>query len=183
MTRPDDILDFWFSEAHRALWWQRDDGFDAKIRARFARTAEDAAAGRYDDWIESPEGALALVIALDQFSRNLYRGSPRAWAQDAKARGVMREALRRGYDDSLRDKDMRQFLYMPLMHSEDARDQADCVRLFAEHFPDDEQANRAARDHKAAIDRYGRFPHRNKILGRPSTPEEEEYLSDPNAGW
>jgi uncharacterized protein (DUF924 family) len=183
MTRPREILDFWFAQAHRPRWWKRDDAFDAAIRERFAQTAENAAAGRYDDWIVAPESALALVIALDQFPRNLHRGSPRTWAQDAKARAVTVEALARGHDAAFEDRDMKLFLYMPLMHSEDPEDQARCLRLLLERIPGHEEAIRSARDHKAVIDRFGRFPHRNEILGRPNTPEEEAYLSDPNAGW
>ena len=183
MIKPGEILDFWFKDAHRPLWWQRNDDFDAAIRARFAGTAEAAALGKLDGWISTPEGALALIIALDQFSRNLHRGSPRTWAQDPKARATTREALKRGHDAAFDDPDMKLFMYMPLMHSEDREDQALCLRLLTERIPDQESAIKASHEHKAVVDRYGRFPHRNKILGRPNTPEEEEYLSDPDAGW
>ena len=183
MTSPREILDFWFKDVHRPLWWQRNDDFDATIRARFGPTAEAAAAGKLDDWVGTPEGALALIIALDQFPRNLHRGSPRTWAQDPKARAVTKDALRRDHDSAFDDPDMKLFMYMPLMHSEDRDDQALCLRLLLERIPDQEEAVKACHEHKAVVDRYGRFPHRNKILGRTNTPEEEEYLSDPDAGW
>lgn len=183
MTNPQDILDFWFTDAHRALWWTRDDAFDAQIRARFAETAEAAAAGRHDNWIAEPKSALALILTLDQFPRNLHRGSPRTWAQDPKARATTLESLKRGHDLALADQNEKLFMYLPLVHSENREDQAHCLRLMLENIPDHESAIRSAHDHKAVIDRFGRFPHRNKILGRRNTPEEEEYLSDPKAGW
>lgn len=183
MTAPRDILDFWFKEEHRDLWWRKDDAFDAEIRRRFADTAEDAAAGKHDDWIAEPKSALALILALDQFPRNLYRGSPRTWAQDPKARATTLEALKRGHDLDLADMHEKLFMYLPLEHSESSEDQAHFLRLLLERIPEHEGAIRSAHEHKAVIDRYGRFPHRNKILGRPNTPEEEEYLSDPDVGW
>lgn len=183
MTTPREVLDFWFHDAHRELWWTRNDDFDAKIRERFGQATEDAATGKFDAWVKEPEGALALIILLDQFPRNLYRGSPRTWAHDAKAREMTREVLKRGHDDHFSDPHAKNFLYLPLMHSEEAEDQAQCLRLVSDRIPDHEAAVRSAHEHKAVIDRFGRFPHRNEILGRPNTPDEEEYLSDPSENW
>lgn len=183
---PGAILDFWFSDRARPLWFARDAGFDAEIGRRFAATHEAAMGGRLDDWQGSAEGALALVIVLDQFSRNLHRGSARAFACDARARAVADRALARGFDGRL-PAERRGFLYLPFEHSEALADQRRAVALFqalaeAATGPERAQAQELldyARLHLAAIERFGRFPHRNEILGRETTAEEAEYLRDP----
>lgn len=185
---PAEVLEFWFSDRARPLWFARDAAFDAEIDRRFAATHEPARDGRLDHWQDSPEGALALVIVLDQFSRNLHRGTARAFACDARAKAVADNALARGFDARL-PVERRWFLYLPFEHSEDLADQRRAVALFqalaeAASGPERAEAEERldyARRHLAAIERFGRFPHRNEILGRETTAEEEEYLRDPRA--
>ena len=182
MTKPQDVLDFWLAPATRERWFDKDPDFDAEIRQRFEAAHGDALAGRLDGWQETADGALALAVLLDQFPRNMYRGTPRAFAADPKAREVAGAAIARGYDLAMADQAHRMFFYLPLEHSEDAADQERCVELVRERCPDTEFLQYAVA-HKEVIDRFGRFPHRNAILGRPNTPEEEEYLKDPDAGF
>jgi uncharacterized protein (DUF924 family) len=177
---PGTILDFWFGSPRgkaRAEWFRKDERFDEEIRARFAALHAAAARGELDGWRESRESMLALVIVLDQFSRNLYRNDARAFAQDARARDCTRHALARG-DDARSLPVERQFLYLPLEHSEDRDDQALACRLFArlEEHPETRGLTEWALKHKAIVDRFGRFPHRNAVLGRASTAEEIEFL-------
>jgi uncharacterized protein (DUF924 family) len=189
--RALEILAFWLGGEERVgnaeprgVWFERDDEFDAEIERRFVPDHEKAAAGELDGWLETPEGALALVILLDQFPRNLFRGSPRAFATDARARHAAREAVRRGFDQLVSQVE-RWFLYLPFEHSEDLEDQRLSVSLFAA-LGDDEESRRVhdyAVRHKEIIERFGRFPHRNETLGRVSTPEEEEFLSEPGSSF
>ncbi len=174
------VLDFWFGEATPEQWFKQDDAFDATIRDRFAGLFEQAASGGLDSWRESAEGCLALVIVRDQFPRNLFRGGARSFATDAAARAVLSHALESGFDEgfSFREK---QFLYMPLMHSENADDQAYSVEKFA--TLGDEDVLDFARRHKDIVDRFGRFPHRNEVLGRKSTPEEAEFLKEKGSSF
>ena len=182
MKNIPDVLDFWFSERVKEKWWDKDADFDAEIRAEFEATHKAAKAGELDGWAETPEGALALIITLDQFPRNIYRDTPAAFAADPKAREVARRMLARELDSQIAEPERRFFLYMPFEHSEDLDDQHLSVRLFRERVGI-ERNNEAAEDHRFIIEQYGRFPHRNKILGRPNTPEEEEYLEGPDAGF
>ena len=182
MTKPQDVLDFWLAPATRERWFDKDPDFDAEIRQNFEAAHGEALAGKLDRWLETAQGALALVILLDQFPRNMYRDTPRAFAADPKAREVTAAALARGHDLAVADQEHRMFLYLPLEHSEDAADQQRCVDLVRERCPDTDFLQWAVA-HKEVIDRFGRFPHRNAILGRPNTPEEEEYLNDPDAGF
>ncbi|HEX7776206.1 MAG TPA: DUF924 family protein [Parvibaculum sp.] len=170
---PREVLDFWFN-AGPGKWWAKDDAFDADIRRRFGAAHGDAAAGRLDHWADVPEGALALVIVLDQFSRNLFRNDHRAFMQDAKALGMARNSIARGYDMAFPPEERRWF-YMPFMHAENLEAQRLCVEFFATrcHFPDHLDS---AETHMGIIRRFGRFPHRNAVLGRPSTPEEQSFL-------
>lgn len=173
-----DLLAFWFEESGRDRWFSGDPGFDAEIRARFLTLHEEAAAGRHDDWAKSPLGAVALCILLDQLPRNLFRGTPRAFANDPKALAVAKAAVDQGFDrDPALTDDHRLFLYLPFEHSEDLADQRRCVALHAAGIGDPEY-NDYARRHLAVIERFGRFPHRNAILGRASTPEEEAHLAE-----
>ncbi|HYD98184.1 MAG TPA: DUF924 family protein [Alphaproteobacteria bacterium] len=174
MTSPADILAFWFDEAGPAAWYRRDPAFDALIRDRFGALVEEALAGRLDGWAETPDGLLALVVLLDQFPRNLFRDDPRAYAGDPKARALAHRALADGLDAAL-PPPRRQFLYMPLMHSEDVADQALCVEKFAAMGEPD--ALFYARLHHAIVERYGRFPHRNAALGRADTPDEARFMA------
>ena len=178
---PDEVLDFWFAgdaSAFRKVWFEKNAEFDAAC-SRFAGALRDAKQGAYDHWTATPRGTLALIILLDQFSRNLHRGSPEAFAADAKALGIARAAIAHGFDQSLRPVE-RMFLYMPFEHSEDLADQEKGVRLFT---PLGEEQVRHAVGHRDVIRRFGRFPHRNAVLGRISTPEELDYLAQSGAGF
>ena len=180
MKNISDVLAFWFSERVKEKWWDAD--FDAEIKAEFEATHTAANAGELDGWAETPEGALALIIVLDQFPRNIYRDTPAAFAGDAKAREIARLALACQHDSQIPEPEQRFFLFMPFEHSEDLEDQHLVVKLFRERVGL-ERNNEAAAAHRDVIEKYGRFPHRNKILGRTNTPEEDEYLADPNAGF
>ncbi len=189
MAEPRDILDFWFGapgtaecEGPRELWFKPDVGFDAACRQRFAELLAQAGAGALDAWCETPDGALALVLLLDQMPRNIHRGGPLAFASDGTARRAARTAVARGFDRDL-PPIRRQFLYLPFEHSESLADQDEALRLFVS-LPDGEFREHAlgfARRHHAVIARFGRFPHRNAMLGRRSTAEEEEFLASPAA--
>ena len=174
----DAVLDFWFSHSDR--WWDKDPAFDAEIRDRFGALHAEIEAGEHEAWRATPRGALAYVIVLDQFSRNMFRDTPRMFASDRQALGAAREALARGDAQAL-GPDERSFLYMPLMHSEDLADQERCVELFRELG--NAYSLDFAEQHLAIIRRFGRFPHRNQILGRASTPEEREFLTQPNSSF
>ncbi len=174
MTAPQDVLDFWFDgdpSTFREVWFDKVDAFDAAC-GRFADALRRAKGGDLDDWAQTPKGALALVILLDQFSRNLFRGSPETHAADARAREVTRAAIARGFDRQVGPVE-RAFFYLPFMHSEDPTDQDESVRLFGLLDPSEHYAEH----HRDVIRRFGRFPHRNAVLGRESTREEEEYLA------
>ena len=183
----DDVLEFWFEgqpDRYRQAWFKKDDGFDAAIRARFALAVEAAQDGALDAWTATAEGTLALVIVLDQFARNVHRGSHRAFAGDAHARRIARAAIEAGMDREL-TKIQRCFLYLPFEHAEGMADQDLSVHLFAS-IADDPQMPTVldyAERHREVIRRFGRFPHRNAALGRASTPEEEAYLAEPGAGF
>jgi uncharacterized protein (DUF924 family) len=169
---PMDIVSFW-GDAGPEKWFDQDEGFDQAIRLRFLQTYEAAASGELAAWEESVEGALALVLLFDQFPRNMFRGNARAFATDALARAVADRALARGFDQAT-DLAMRQFFYLPFMHSEALIDQDRCVRLY-EALGDAEQL-RYAREHRDVLQRFGRFPHRNPALGREMTPAEQAFL-------
>lgn len=169
------ILDFWFIEHGRNDWFSRRARFDAEIRRRFGAAHEAALSGKLDALRAGADGALALILLLDQFSRNLYRDDGRAFAGDEKARAVAREATRRRFD-MIASRARRAFFYMPFMHSEALVDQELCVRLFRARLPGSYN-RRYAEDHRAIVARFGRFPHRNKVLGRVSTPDEIAYLA------
>ncbi len=182
MKKDDDlireILDFWFSERLRPLWFRATPELDAEIRERFEEAWGLARAGVYDYWEEDPEGALALVILLDQFPLNMFRGDARSWSTEARAREVAEAAIERGFDRAMPDE-QKVFLYMPFMHSENLEDQKRAIELFAAAGLEDNL--RYASHHHDIIERFGRFPHRNAGLGRDSTEEEREYLK--KARW
>jgi uncharacterized protein (DUF924 family) len=171
--RPREVLDFWFN-AGPDKWWAKNEAFDSDVRRRFGAAHADAVAGRLDRWIDEPEGALALIVILDQFSRNLFRDDHRAWMQDPRALGVARAAVERGYDLAFPPGE-RCWFYMPFMHAEALDAQQLCVEYFATRCNDPEQLS-SAETHFGIIRRFGRFPHRNAILGRPSTSEERSFL-------
>jgi uncharacterized protein (DUF924 family) len=165
------ILTFW-REAGPDKWFTRDDVFDADIREKFLATYEAAASGKLAAWEATAEGALALTIVLDQFPRNMFRGEARCYATDPLARQVANRALKRGYDQDVPAVE-RRFFFLPFMHSEDMADQRRCVALYRE--ADDDDLKYAVR-HADIIRRFGRFPHRNAVLGRATTAEEQAYL-------
>jgi len=171
-TTPSGILAFW-REAGRERWYKRDDTFDAKVRRRFLSLWQKAAAGELASWEDSDDGALALVIVLDQFPRNMFRGTPDAFARDVLARDVARRAIARGKDRRINPV-LLEFLYLPFMHSEHLPDQLHCVALFEN--TDNTENLKYARDHADIIRRFGRFPHRNRVLGRDTTAEEQAFL-------
>jgi uncharacterized protein (DUF924 family) len=184
-----DVLDFWFGTGAargkaRPEWYRKDHAFDDEIRRRFGVLLEAAARRELESWRAAPASLVALVVVLDQFSRNLFRGEPRAFAQDAYARECARQALARG-DEAVLSPVERQFLYMPFEHSESLADQELSVERLAslEAFPETKGIVEWARRHEAIIRRFGRFPHRNAALGRASTPEEIEFLKQPGSGF
>ena len=172
IASPADVLAFW-RDAGPDRWFEKDDAFDAAIRSRFLATYEAAARGELSAWEESPEGALALLIVLDQFPRNMFRGSARSFAADPLARDVADRALTRGFDRDFPVAE-REFFYLPFEHSEDAADQERCCALF--RATGDAGLLKWAELHADIIRRFGRFPHRNAVLGRDSTPDEIEFL-------
>ncbi|KHD88626.1 MAG: membrane protein [Bdellovibrio sp. ArHS] len=175
-----DIIDFWFEEIDPSLWFMKDDLFDQQIRRRFLDVFEDVIAGKMFSWRKSPEGRLAEVIVLDQFSRNLFRDSAQAFAQDDLALHLAKEAVRVG-DDQRVPVVQRHFFYMPYMHSEDLKVHDEAVRLFSQEGL--ENGLKFELLHKKIIETYGRYPHRNKALGRISTPAETEFLKQPGSAF
>ena len=178
LAHPVEVLTFWFAPDVQPLWFAATPDFDEQLRARFLATYRAAAAGQLTDWDTTTEGALALVIVLDQFPLNLFRGQPESFATEAAARAVADRAIARGFDQAL-PPEQRQFLYLPFMHSEALTDQARSMRLYQQ--PGLEDSLHFARHHRDLIARFGRFPHRNAILGRTSTAEELAYLASPEA--
>ncbi len=181
MTDPlataHDVVEFWRA-AGPARWYRKDEAFDRAFRDRFVTTYEAAGQGELDDWMAMPQGALALCILLDQFPRNAFRGTPLMFATDTRAREVARSALGSRFDQQV-DADLRQFFIMPFMHSEDLSDQQLCVRL-AKDLPTD--TLRYALEHRDIIERFGRFPHRNAVLGRATSLDEKRFLDEGGFG-
>ena len=189
MPTWEAVLDFWFGPLAvrgkaRPEWFRKDPAFDAEIARRFGDLHRAAARRELEAWRMSAQPMLALVVVLDQFSRNLYRGDARAFARDAHALECAREAIERG-DDLTRLPVERQFLYMPFEHSEDLDDQDRGVDLMAslEAFEETRGLTEWAEKHRAIVRRFGRFPHRNAALGRPSTPAEVEFLKEPGSSF
>jgi uncharacterized protein (DUF924 family) len=199
MSDVDSVLDFWFGAAgdeaavvaeKGGLWWAKSAEMDQTIRDRFGELRERAKRGQLVSWNETPRGRLAVIILLDQFSRNLFRGIPEAFAADDRALSLALEGIERGDDQELRGIE-RTFMYMPLEHSEDVEIQDRCVRLF-ENLRDGATDSmtktfasyvRYAEAHRDIIQRFGRFPHRNAVLGRQSTAEELEFLKQPGSSF
>jgi uncharacterized protein (DUF924 family) len=191
---PQDILVFWFggathdptaASARSTLWFSPSRDVDSEIRDRFTPAVEAAAQGELDSWLDVPHSALALVLLLDQFPRNIWRGSAKAFAHDGKALRVAREAVSKGHLAGLAPLE-RLFLLLPFQHSESVDDQRESLRLFSEMVETAPEAWQSiveryleyARQHLELIARFGRFPHRNRILGRASTAEEDAYLAE-----
>ncbi len=167
-----DVVAFWM-EAGPDKWFKKDAAFDADIRARFLQTFEEAAAGQLGGWESDAQGALALVLLLDQFPRNIFRDDARAFATDAPARGVAERAIARGFDRQVVEK-LRGFFYLPFEHSENLADQERCVALT--RALGNTNLLKWAELHADIIRRFGRFPHRNRVLGRMTTPAEQAFL-------
>ena len=173
-----EVIDFWFEESEPSQWWIKDEEFDQLIRDRFSEVHEKASKCELFEWRESPEGRLAEIIVLDQFSRNMFRGTPKAFSQDPMALILAQESLSLGIDTLLEPR-MRGFLYLPLMHSESLviHEKAEAVyRQLGEPSGLEYELK-----HKTIIQRFGRYPHRNEILGRDSTDEELEFLKQPGS--
>lgn len=191
MERDEAILNFWFGNRKdpsygepREAWFKKEPEFDATLRRDFLDDHERAAFGHYDSWMGVPRRCLALVIALDQFPRNIFRDTPRAFATDAKALATARYAVAAGYDRDLLPVE-RLFLYLPFEHAETLADQERAVALFAtipDHPKREGWLDFAVR-HRDIVARFGRFPHRNAILGRASSAEEVAFLSQPNSSF
>ncbi len=189
---PAEVLEFWFGAKGgaehgllRKCWFEKNAAFDAEIRQRFLPLLEAATADRLDDWAAQPESLLALIVLLDQFPRNLFRDDARAFATDAKALALAQQAVAQGFDAQLMPV-ARAFIYLPFEHCEDMAMQDRAVALFSELAKQGEAFASYldyAERHRDVIRRFGRFPHRNAILGRTSTPEEIEYLTRPGAGF
>ena len=177
---PEQIIRFWFEEISPKQWWARDADFDQALADRFGQTHAAATRCELYAWREQPAGRLAEVVVLDQFSRNIYRNDPRAFSSDAMALCLAQQAVHDGADRVL-PVEQRAFLYMPFMHSESAVIHEWAIELFG--APGLESNLQSERQHKAIIDRFGRYPHRNRILGRASTPEELDFLSRGDASF
>jgi uncharacterized protein (DUF924 family) len=186
-----EVLEFWFGAPAapefgraRKAWFEKSAEYDALVRDRFLETCEAAAAGRLDAWGERPLGALALVVALDQFPRNMFRGMPRAFATDRKALAVAEAIVARRFDDVLLPV-QRWFAYLPFEHAEDLAAQREALRLFERLSGDPTGASGLewTMRHYAVVARFGRFPHRNAILGRESTSDELAFLATPGSSF
>jgi len=177
---PEKVLSFWFEDLLPEDWFVAKDSVDATIRDKFQDVVEKASACELDSWRTNADGALAEIIALDQFSRNVYRNTPRAFAQDPLALALAQEAIGKGYDKALEPKKLS-FLYMPFMHSESIMVHERAIELFS--APGLEFNLEFEKKHKTIIDRFGRYPHRNKILGRESTLEEDKFLTEPGSSF
>ena len=175
---PQKIIDFWFADDIRKLWFKSTPEFDRMLFERFEDTLQQAGRGELEHWLENPAGCLALVIILDQFPLNMYRGSAQSFATEAQSREVAKVAIENGFDKAL-PAEQQAFLYMPFMHSEDLADQELALKLFDR--PGMESNLRFARHHHGIVATYGRFPHRNAVLGRVNTAAEIEYLNSKEA--
>ncbi|WP_252060814.1 DUF924 family protein [Acinetobacter sp. AHP123] len=175
-----DILNFWFSPEHRSLWFAKSDDFDKKIRENFSDVHRQATQAELWSWRKTAEGRLAEIIVLDQFSRNIYRDQPESFAYDSLALALAQETISLQLDAQL-NPEQRSFLYMPFMHSESKLIHEFALKLFQRLGSEINLS--FEKKHKVIIDRFGRYPHRNTILGRVSTPEETEFLLEPNSSF
>jgi uncharacterized protein (DUF924 family) len=171
----DEILQFWFEDIEHSRWFIKDHDFDRKLETRFGDLLKQALSGQLDAWSDTPLGRLALIILLDQFSRNIYRDSACAFAADAKALHLTIDGIEQHFDEKL-SLEERSFFYMPLRHAEDLQMQQLGLKKTRELNATGYGTDKYALNHLVMIERFGRFPHRNKILGRSSTPEEEAYV-------
>lgn len=191
MCDREAVLNFWFGDPgapcygrRRQVWFRKDPKFDRQLYDRFLNTYEQAVAGQFNHWPITPEGSLALILIFDQFPRNMFRGTARSFATDAQALAIAEGAIAQGFDQRLLPV-QRMFIYLPLEHSENLEHQNQAVTRFSRLEDDPETADTFpyAVHHQQVIERFGRFPHRNAILGRVSTAEEREYLQQPGSGF
>lgn len=191
MATLDDILGFWFGRpgepdygSEREVWWEATPAFDAEVKRRFEAHYAAALAGARDHWKDDARACLSLILTFDQFPRNMYRGNPKAYATDGEALALARHAVARGFDSALLPVE-RWFVYMPFPHSERIEDQRRSVALFRALSGDPGSAKsiRSAERHFEIIERFGRFPHRNAMLGRKTSPEEAKFLEEPESSF
>ena len=191
MSQANQILDFWFGKPDEAdygkprkVWFTKNPEFDQEVRSRFLIDYQQAAAGHLDDWKASPLGCLALIILLDQFPRNMFRGQPQTFATDPQALTYAQHTVAQGFDKELLPI-QRCFVYLPFEHSENLAHQRQAIELFStlKDYPECASGVVYAHRHLKVIERFGRFPHRNEILGRETTPEEAEFLKQPGSSF
>jgi len=180
MVNAETVLNFWFQEADPALWFKQDTQFDERIRTLFSDVNKLALEGHTSSWRQTSQGRLAEIIVLDQFSRNIYRGTPQAFAGDDLALNLAKEAVRLGEDQMLSPR-QQAFLYLPYMHSESKKVHQEALRLFSQKGLEENLKYELM--HKEIIDKFGRYPHRNAVLGRKSTPQEIEFLKQPHSSF
>lgn len=192
----EEILSFWFGDdaktplSHQSLWFKKDEAMDVLIRERFEALLAQAVKGELDAWLDQPRSLLAYVVLLDQLSRNMYRDTPQAFAQDALALRASKHAIEKGFDKQLSTIECT-MLYMPFMHAEDIKDQQQGIALFAALHGEAEEALKSTvasnlvymQQHADIIEQFGRFPHRNVILSRESSHEEQHFLTTPNSSF
>jgi len=198
----DDVLDFWFgncgpagvaSGETKARWYKKDPGFDSDIRERFLEIYEQLVSGQLQSWLQDARGALAAIIVLDQFSRNMFRDQARMYAADKLAQAIAHQMVENGWDKKLPGH-LRCFVYMPFMHAEDKASQAQCQALFEGYLSECEQSQPEMKEsvasyrgyaiaHRKIVDRFGHFPHRNEIIGRRTTSEEAAFLKEKGSSF
>jgi len=182
LAGPDDVLSFWLDEKSPEDWYKADDTLDQEILERFGATWNEAMLGKFGLWLTYPTGALAYIVLMDQFPRNMFRGQAKSFASDKVALAAAKVAIDRSWDMRI-DEPARQFFYMPLMHSENLCDQERCIRLIKERMPAQGQSNLLhGRAHRDVIRKFGRFPYRNEVLSRRTTQPEQEYLEQGGYG-
>ena len=184
-SRAKEVIDFWFVKTSHEERFKRDDDFDKEIREKFLKDYNLAKSNDYDDWLGSPKECLALIIILDQFSRNLFRNKKEAFELDHKARLTVNEAVYSGYLEEL-DNSEKLFMLLPLIHSEEIIDHERAYKLLDKYLidhPEIKTIKKFWKDHTNAIKKFSRYPHRNKVLGRQSTAEEIKFLNEPNSSW
>ena len=180
VIRHQDVLNFWFTEIAPESWFKRDADFDAALKARFGGAVNNALAGKLDHWADNADGCLALIILLDQFTRNIFRQSARAFSGDEMALALSLRCVDRGYLDTA-EPPHRHFMLMPMMHSEDLEIQVSSLPLFKKYT--EKRTYDYAIRHRDIVARFGRFPHRNEALGRPDTDNEKVFLTEPGSSF
>jgi uncharacterized protein (DUF924 family) len=178
----NDVLKFWFEDIEHVRWFRKDPKFDRELEQRFGGLLKLASNNELDHWCDTPHGTLALIVVLDQFSRNIYRDSPRAFEADPKALQLTVDGIRKGVDEIL-SLEQRSFFYLPLRHAENLEMQELGLTKTRELNDAGYGTDKYALNHLVLVERFGRFPHRNNVLGRPNTEEEESYLREGNAGF